>query len=344
MPISMFESRAMLAALDLMVPTRTFLRDTFFNTVRTFDTKVVEIDIRKGRRRVAVYVGANDPGHLTKREGFTNLTYKPPYIKEQRTIEPADLLFLRGFGQSIYAPVNPRQKLAEMIAKDLRELDEMITRAEEVQASQALFDGEITFRANDEKVVFPVTNTHKITTMTNYWDESTGTPLDDLQDWRTLIMKDSGRRPNILLCGTNAAKALKNSPQLIDGKGAISSVKIDRGEIKPELMPNGATYVGYLNDIDCNVWSYDDWYEDANGDLQPVVPLDKVFFGSTEARMDRLYGVIQDLSGLAAVPRFPKSWEQPSPSVRFMELSSAPLLVPHELDSYVVATVINPSP
>lgn len=342
MSIDMFETRTMLAAMEMMVPANAFLRDTFFKKTVTFMTKSVDIDIRKGQRRVAVYVNPNDPGHLTERIGYTTLNYTPPYIKEMRTIEPKDLLFTRNFGGNIYDNVNPRTRLAGMIADDLSELDKMITRAEEVQCKQALFDGEITFRTNDQKVTFPVTPTHKIATMTNYWDDSTGKPLDDLRAWRTLIIKDSGLVPNIILCGTNAADALMNNPQLMDGKGKISSIMVDRGTINPQILPNGVTYIGYLSDVNCNVYSYDDWYLDASGVMQPVIPLDAVFFGSTEARMDRLYGVIQVLEALAPVARFPRSWEVPNPSCRFMELQSAPLMVPHELDSYVVATVINP--
>lgn len=344
MPISMFETRTMLAALEIMPPVKTFLRDTFFKTTKTFDTKQVDIDIKKGKRRVAVYVSPQDPGHLSEREGYTTSSYAPPYIKEKRGIEPADLLFLRNFGSNIYAPTSPQQRLAKMIADDLRELDEMITRAEELQASQALFEGEVTLRTGDAKVVFPVTNTHVIASMSNYWDDSTGRPLDDLRAWRKLIMKDSGVTPNIILCGSDAADALINNPQLAPNTGQISSVKIDRGQIRPEIMPSGATYIGFLRDVNCDVYSYDDWYADANGDLQPYVPVNKVFFGSTNARMDRLYGVIQDLQGMFPVARFAKSWEEEDPSMRFMELQSAPLMVPHELDSYVVATVINPSP
>lgn len=344
MPISMFETRTMLAALEIMPPVRTFLRDMFFKNTRTFDTKNVDIDIRRGKRRVAVYVSPQDPGHLSERIGFSTYSYTPPYIKEKRVIEPADLLFLRNFGANIYSPTNPRERLAKMIADDLRELDEMITRAEELQASQALFGGQVNFRANDQAVVFPVTPSHSIATMSNYWDDALGTPLDDLRAWRTMIIKDSGVTPNIILCGTDAAIALMGNPQLATNTGQISSIKIDRGIIRPEIMPNGATYIGFFRDVNCDVWSYDDWYEDSNGVLQPYVPVNKVFFGSTNARMDRLYGVIQDLKVLAAVPRFAKSWESEDPSMRFIELQSAPLMVPHDLDSYVVATVINPSP
>lgn len=340
--ISMFESRTMLEAMESMPPLRTFLRDTFFKTTQTFLTKTVDIDIRKGSRRVAVYVSPTDPGHISERNGYETKSYTPPYVKEKRGIEPADLLFFRNFNSNIYAGTNPRQKLAEMIAKDLREMDEMITRLEEVQCKQALFDGEIIFRDNSQSLVLPVSAGHRITSMTHYWDETTGTPIDDLKAWRTTIVRDSGVVPNIILMGTDAATAFVNNPQLAPNTGRISSIAIDRGEIKPELMPNGVTYIGHLRDVNCDIYSYDEVYEDANGVQQPFVPVDKVFFGSTNARMDRLYGVIQDLQGLAAVTRFPKSWEQEDPSMRFLELQSSPLMIPHEIDSYVVATVIAP--
>lgn len=340
--IDMFDSRTMIQALDLMVPTKTFLRDMFFKRIETFNTKTVDIDIRKGSRRVASYVSPTDPAHISERVGYETKTYIPPYIKEKRGISPADLLFNREFGSNIYDTVNPNQRMANMIAKDLTEMNEMITRAEEIQCKQALFDGQVIFRTNSEKVVFPVSADHKIETMTTYWDESGGKPIDDLKAWRKIIMRDSGMVPNVIIMGTKAADAFLENPQLAPDTGRQSSISIDRGSIQPELYPNGATYIGHLRDVNCDIWSYDEWYQDETGALQAIVPENKIFFGSTNARMDRLYGVIQDLAGLAAVARFPKSWVQEDPSMRFIELQSAPLMVPHEVDTYVVATVIAP--
>ena len=342
MAISLFDTRTMLEAMPQLPLVRTFLRDTFFKNVRTFDTKAVDIDIKKGKRRVAAYVGPTDEGHRSERIGYTTYTYAPPYIKEKRGIEPKDVLFDRGMGQTIYASGGPQAREAAMIREDLIELDEMITRREELQASQAIFNGEIAFRDANEKVTFPVDTNHRVLTMSKYWDESGGFPLDELRAWRTMLIKNGGMAPNILLCGSEAIAALMGNVQVNGTDGAISQVKIDRGQITPDNQPNGVTYWGFLRDIGCDVYSYDDWYIDpADGVEKPYVPAKYIMLGNTNARMDRLYGVIQDLSGLYAVPRFPKSWEEEDPSVRWMMMQSAPLMVPVAVDTYMIAKVVS---
>lgn len=47
--ISMFETRTMLQALEKMFLPKTFLLNTFFSDIETFNTEHVDIDIVKGR-------------------------------------------------------------------------------------------------------------------------------------------------------------------------------------------------------------------------------------------------------------------------------------------------------
>jgi hypothetical protein len=74
-----------------------------------------------------------------------------------------------------------------------------------------------------------------------------------------------------------------------------------------------------------------------------LVPSGNFFLGSTSARMDRLYGLIQDLKALAPVDRFVKSWEEEHPSVRYLLMQSAPLLVPVQVDSFMNIAVLTPA-
>ena len=217
---------------------------------------------------------------------------------------------------------------------------DMITRAEEQQAANALFNGYLTFRDANDKLTFPIQATHQITGMTNLWSSALGTPLADVRTWRRLIIKDCGLTPDILLGGSAAIDAFLANPQIANSTGGISQIKIDRGQITPQNMPGGVTYWGFLPDISCDLYSYDEFYWDPVNLVDvPIVPANKILLGCTGARMDRLYGVIQDLTALYAVDRFPKSWLENDPSIRWMMLQSAPLLVPHQVDSFVTATV-----
>lgn len=345
MAIDMFETRTMLSVLEQLYPARTFLRDTFFRNVRTFDTNKVDIDIVQGKRRIGAYVGPKGESHISDRNGFTVLTYEPVDVSEKRPIKPEDLR-VRLPGEVIYSSSEtPMTRQARLISEDLSELDDMITRREEQQASSALFNGSITFRNSNEKVTFPIRDSHKITSMTNYWDQDGGTPIDDLRDWRQLIAQHSGLSADIVIGGSAAIRAMINNPQIDSEKGgALSDVKIIRGEITPQNLPGGVTYWGLMPEVGADIYSYDEWYYDEDSETEvPMVPVNKILIGCTQARMDRLYGLVDSVEIAGAVARFPDSWVEHEPSVRYLKLSSKPLLVPHQVDSFITATVIKPS-
>lgn len=338
MSISMFETRTMLTALEQMKPARSFLRDKFFRNVKTFESENVDVDIVKGKRRVAVYVNPLQEGNVVERIGYTTNTYKAPYIKEKMVTTAADIL-KRSAGESVYSPMSPEERAAEQLVKDMTELDDIITRAEEVQAAEALFTGEVTVR-NGDKISFGLDNTHKITlTTTARWSETTADPMKDLRTWQRLLQQDSGVNPDTVIFGSTAYDSFIARLSAAGKQGAISDVKIALGQIDPQQMGNGVVYVGYLKELGLDMWLYNEWYLDANGTEQPMVPAKKVWMGSTRARFDRLYGAILDLKAMYAVARFPKSWETEDPSARWLMMQAAPLLAPHQVDSYLYATV-----
>lgn len=90
--ISMFDTRVMLPALEQMFSAKTYLRDTFFKNTQTFETETVDIDVYKGKRRVAVYVSPTDEGQVVTRAGYSTKSYKPPYIKEKMPTSAEDVL------------------------------------------------------------------------------------------------------------------------------------------------------------------------------------------------------------------------------------------------------------
>lgn len=342
MPVSMYDTRAMLAALEEMPAPKTYLRDTFFKNVKTFTTKDVDIDIVKGKRRVAAYVSPTAEGHVSDRTGYTTKSYQAPYIKEKRVLSPVDLL-QRGAGENVYAPSSPEERARQDLANDLKEMNEMITRAEEIQASQALFSGAITVN-NGDIVDFGVSASHMLALSgTAKWDDA-GFTLSKLmaqfRAWQKLIRADSGLQADTIVMGSSAVEKLFALIEAAANNPTPAGIVLDRGRLAPVPADvSGVASIAYLPEVGCTVYSYDELYWDGAAD-QPMVPPKKICMISSAARMDRLYGVIQDLKGLYAVDRFAKSWEDEDPSVRYVLMESAPLLVPHQVNGFVTATVL----
>ena len=347
MSVNMFETRTMLRALEQMKAARKFLLDTFFKGIEVHDTLNVDIDIIKGTRRMASFVHPRSDGKLVERGGYQTKTYKPPYIKEIIPTEAANLM-LRAAGETIYQQNVglPAQRAARQLGLDLAELDDMITRREEWMAAQALFTGQITVIGDgvDDMIDFGYESDHKVVlTGTARWDQVADTdksdPLTDFRHWRRRVIQDSGISPDTVVMGSEAIDAYLNHPKV---QGVLDNRRIDMGQIDPRALPDGVTYYGHIKEGGLDVYGYDEWYLDENGDEQPMVPPKKLLLGSTNARTARHYGMIQDMDAEAnfAVSRYPKSWTEKRSGVRMLMMQSAPLVVPHQIDAFMWAQVI----
>lgn len=342
MPQSIFDTRTMLEAVEQMVPARRFLQDTFFGRVETFPTKTVDIDIVKGQRKMAPFVHPNLPGNISTREGYQTSTYTPPYIQPKR-VTTAENILKRSPGDNPYATRTPLERAGEQLGKDLADMDDEIVRREEWMAAQALTTGQIRVVGDgvDDTINFLMPDTHKITLATLQWGTSGAKPLDNLRTWKRLIAKDSGRTADVAVLSGEALDAFYSTPELI---AQMNTRRVDMGMIKPQELPDGVTYLGYLNDPGIDLYAYDEWYLDNEGATQPMITAGGLILGSSNTRNAMLYGAIQDVeaaeSGLVEARRFPKSWVTPEPSARWLKLQSAPLAGLLEPNAFVYAKVV----
>jgi hypothetical protein len=342
--ISLLNTRTMLQALEELRTPNTFLLRKFFSAQKECPTKAVDIDIYKGKRRVAAYVNRRAQGQTIDRVGYSTYTYEPPYLKPKMVTTVEDLL-VRQPGEVVYSGnQNAAQRAAAQLGKDLAELDSIITRAEELQASQALFDGkvEIHDQAGNDVVAdidFQRSETHTVDlTATGQvsWDESGATPLKDIRTWKRLIAQDAGVGADICILGSDAAdEFLENA----DVRAVLDNRNVHIGSLEMEAQELGVVYIGTIEGV--AYYAYDEWYVNpSTGTETALVPAKKALLGSTRARCERVYGVIEDAEGVFAAARFPKTWTENDPSVRLLQLHSAPLCVPVQVDGFVVATVL----
>ncbi len=339
----LFETRTMLAALEQMLPVHTFLLSTFFQTIETSMTKHVDIDIQKGKRKLAPFVSPVMEGKVMERLGYTTKTYTPPYIKPKMVTTAQDFLS-RNMGETIYGSNDSAaSRAAAQVGKDLAYLDEIITRREEWMAAQLLQTGQVAIVGDgvNDVINFGMDASHIITlTGNDLWsDQTNSTPIEDLRAWRRLILKDSGLNADVVVMGSDALDAFLSHP---DVQNQLDTRRIDLGLIDPARIGNGAIYYGRIKDTAQDLYVYDEWYYDeTTSDNVAMIDTKKIVMGSTQARTARHYGAIQDLKANAAVSRFPKSWEVEDPSVRYIMLQSAPLVSLHQVDGFICSKVLS---
>ena len=277
MALDPYETRTMLDALEQKPPVRTFLRDRFFRNVRQSDSENIDIDIVKGKRRVAVYVKPIAQGHVLDKAGFTTQSYKAPYIKEKMKTTAQDVM-RRAVGDTIYSGLSPQQRFAKRLAEELTELDEVITRAEEVQAAEALFTGKVTAKNEAgvaiQQVDFGLQATHNLVLSgANLWSDANfkkNALLAQLRTWRKTNIKDSGKVPTDLILSTEALDKFLEILDPDSTNAGLSSIRVERGMLDPTIYADqGVTYWGFLKEIGVDVWSYDEYYHDGSTD-QPL--------------------------------------------------------------------------
>lgn len=344
--MDMFDTRTMLAMLDESKPANTFLKDRYFSNVRAFDTAKIDIDIRKGKRRIAPFVHPKIGGKTVEHLGYRTESFEAPEVSPDMVTTAEDML-KRSAGEGVYGAMSPDERAAEQLGRDMSELDELITRREEAMAAEALFKGQVTVKGEgyDEQVIqfWPaLAGDQPYTALASgsRWDETTSDPLANFRNYRRKIIQSSGVTPQDAVLGTDAIEALLANTSF---SAKLDSRRIDMGMIDPQNLPNGVTYWGYLKDSGLDLWSYDEWYIDEDSGLEvPMVPSKSVLLGSPNARTTMAYGCVVDVDkGAFALPRVPVSWTQrKNPAGRVVQMKSKPLPIINQVDGFYVLDVL----
>lgn len=351
--VSIFDRRTMLEALREGKPAHSYLRDRYFGNIKTFTTAKLDIDVVKGKRRIAPFVHPKIGGKAVERDGYTTNSFEAPELSPLMITTAEDFLH-RAPGQTIYGADDPNARAAEQLGEDLAELDAMITRREEAMASEALFSGQVTVDGEgyEQEVInywplSPADQPYEELAGTARWGEADADPAKDIRDARREIIQSSGITPTEVLLGTDALDALLESLKAANME--LDYRRVDLGQIDPSHLPNGVTYWGRLKDSAVDIYTYDEWYIDENGDEQPMVPLDKILIGSPNVRTTMAYGLVTLFrgSGDNAAPEFyaerrvADSWTQrKNPAGRIVQIKSRPLPIIHQIDGFKVIKVL----
>ncbi len=347
--MDMFDTRTMLRMVQEAdkKPT-TFLRDRYFGNVITYNTTRVDVDIigDKGRR-VAPFVNPKVGGIVIEDQGYRTESYEAPEVSPMKVTTSEDLL-KRSPGETVYSQKSPNERAAEKLGRDLSDLDDIISRREEVMCAEALFTGQVTVKGNgyDEVIKYwpAVSAKQPKETLSTKWDNQNAEPLADLRAIRRKVIQKSGLSPAEIICGTSVLEALLG--KLVNGKD-LDTRRVDMGMINPSHLPDGVTYWGYLKDSGLDLYSYDSWYLDDNGTEQPFVPADKFLMACRGVATTMAYSCVEVVNEnkqeqmMVEGSRVPISWVQrKNPSGRIVQIKSRPLPIIHQVNGFYVVTAI----
>lgn len=330
-------------------PVRTFFLDTFFRKKKTFATKSVEVDFKKGGRALAPFVHPKIGGKTIPNAGYQTVSYTPVLIAPNK-ITTVDDLLERSAGENPYSGRKPADRAVEKLAEDLLELKEMTVRRREWMAATAIFTGQIPIIGEglNEVIDFEFTNTETIVTDSLKWDRPTADPLSDLERWHEKVQKNGFVNCNICVMAADVAKAFVRNEKV---KELLDVKAYDLAVIKPRQLPNGLTYIGTIHKLGMDIYQYNEWYLDDWTDPEapeekPLVPDGALALMSTAADYSEYYGAItlipEEGKKFITVEgdMVPQTWVERRPDRRFLQINSKPLTVPHEVNSWFVAHVL----
>lgn len=342
---TLFTVRSMAMAVEQLKTPQTFLLNHFFGRSEEHNTRAVEINFRDGKRRIAPFVHRRSTGQKVENLKDEKFIWEPPYIKPRIDIEPSDLQEA-ALSENPYSLSDPAERFIEKRNQILRELDDMITRREEVMAAQALFSKSISVTNEDGSTLGSIdfVRSADLAFQANpLWNNaSTAQPITDVRTMRTRIRKLSGAAGRTVVMGTLAADAFLLTDQV---KQYLDAQAFSVSELQLSQFGNfeGVELIAVIGGV--TYLRYDEFYEDANGVLQPVVPEKLVLVGSPDAAAMRHYGAIETIataSGLVRAARWPKFFDaaDKDPEVYGVQLHSAPLPVTHQPNAYGVITAL----
>lgn len=337
---NIYETRTMLQAIEQSIPAHSFLKDTFFPQVETVPSEIVEVDYKKGKREMAPYVSPRIGGKILKRQGFTTKNYKVPKIAPQRLLT-IDNISNRALGENVYSPRTPDERAADLLVTDLDELDQAILRREEWACREVLLNGKIVMKGEgvEQEVDYNFTN-KAILSGTSLWTDPTSDPLATLKKYRREIIQKTGQAPDVVVMSSDSVDAFLANKKVQD---MFDKRHITVGEIVPAIQSPAVTFIGKINMLGLEIYSYDEWFVDDEGIEKPIMPEGHVLVASTG--MNKIiYGAVTQVEKGSHVTyeatRVPKVWTDEDNDVTKVRVSARPLPIPEDIDGWYVLKVI----
>jgi hypothetical protein len=344
----------LLSAVKTIPPLATFFRDFLFKETQQSQTLQVAIDEIVGNRRLAPFVASSAVAPNVERTAFSSRIYRPPLVKAKKNLQaldalsrlPGELPFTTGGAFDI------QQRAMELLGWELQDLSDRISRREEWMLSQLLDTGSISISGDgiNETVDYEMPAGHKITlTGNDLFSSANSDPIALFTAWQRLVQKDGKMGPaDFAIMGRDVRDAFLAHPKISpNATSVLNTLRVDLGVINPNSLPNGAEFLGTLKGLGgLNLYAYNEYYEDDNGNIQDMMPADKIYIGFSRARNIFAYGAIQDVQsptsagnasrlpkGIPSLPRnntyamsrYPKTWFTEEPSAQILMMQSAPL-------------------
>lgn len=346
-----YNTDVMLEAIKTGVQATSFLTKRYFpETQRSeFISKDVLIEYKDGNQTAAPFVVPHIGGVPVERKGYKSKRYEPANIEVYKTLKVEDLEE-KGFGEAIYANETPEVREQLLLAEDLVELDEMVTRRQEIMAASVMLNNkiEMTYKlpggATETKEIryYDDDSNPQAFAPDVEWDQSGATIIDDIFAMCQMA-SEKGINPTDLIVTPSVMAAIRKDENLIK---LLDTKNYQAGEIKTSDLGDGAKMLGTLNadGYVLNLISYNAKYDNA-GTMTAYIP-DGYVIVAAPATGQTAYGSVtqkEQADGKThtyagrRVPKVTVDFESDKSKIK---LSAKPLLAPQKVGGWISAQAI----
>ncbi|WP_300773004.1 major capsid protein [uncultured Acetatifactor sp.] len=334
-----YTTREMVEAIEIAPPVRNFLTRTFFPRERTHRTEKVEFDIRKGKRIMAPFVSPRIGGKVITRNGFQTYDFTTPRLAPERVMTVDDIS-KRGLGENVYSKKTPSEREDDLLADDLKDLDESIQRRLEWMCRQILFEGKLDVVDAEAGVDFQVDYGFEnifVLTSERYWSLSTVNPVPLLKEKRRKIIKDTGKAPNVMIFASDLIEVFLDNPFI---KEAMDIRNLQNIEMKPRIVDDALTYYGKIAELGLEIYSYEEFFLNDDGEEEGIIPSGSCIMAHSEGEGSIEYGLITQMEDKKyqsyEAKQVPKVYCNENSDVKMLRLTSRPLPRPENVEGWCV--------
>lgn len=349
-------TKTMLRPFIEKAPEPQFLSGFFQTPPENFySSQTVEIDIQRDGEDVAVAItDLATGGRYNANSNGSNKEFTPPVFKEIGSLNAFQLM-TRDPGDNPFESKPWIAKALMRIGVLTGKMQGKIRRSVEWMVSQILQTGTLTL-VNEQGVAtytldFQPKNAHFVTTTPWAAGGGSGNPYNDIATLGQNIRKNGRRSPDTLLMGSTAQERFLDNAKIKDLLKADGFYGGQQNLVPERPGVDGANFLGRItiDNYRYNLWGYDGRYNHPQtGESEPLLGLDKVVMLSSKARLDLTFGAVPRIAPPEGrvVPFLPprvsgggfdmsvNAWLSPDGETLSVSVSSRPLPIPTEIDSF----------
>lgn len=271
--------------MERIEPSSRFLLDVFFpDKDPIYPGSKLMIEYRDSKRRLAPYVIKGGGGVNVKRDGSMLQIYEPPMVAPRRQLNIEDVL-QRGFGETLYSTQSAAERTAQIQARDLRELQDMIINRKNKMAAEILMNGrcEVNGYADDgrtikaDEIVFTGFKGQK--TATTSWSNANAKIYDEIRSACESVQDETGQVADVMVVGKNVEQYLLNNKEIKEWLMIPNRENLAMMNLQPQFVSPHIRRIGYISAMNLEVYAYYESYTDENGNVARYIDDDIAIIG-----------------------------------------------------------------